>query len=114
MIDLDQNDFKSRQELNKAKAETLAKISTTFKIKVKSISVIWSGKGYHIDIPVDFQGKVLKQMPKFNKFTKNSNRDFLRFAEWYLSDGKCDIKHNTTVSCNNCMLRIPRNIQFKE
>jgi hypothetical protein len=42
----------SKQELNKAKTETLAKISTTFKIEVKSITVIWSGKGYHIYIPV--------------------------------------------------------------
>jgi hypothetical protein len=81
MIDSDQNDFKSRQELNKAKARALKKISETFKIKVKSIPVIWSGRGYHICIPVDSQGKILEHMPKFKKFTtKNLSKDFLRFA----------------------------------
>ncbi len=115
MIDLDRNDFKSRQQLNKAKDETLAKISTTFKIKkVKSIPVIWSGKGYHILVPVNSKGKILEQIPKFKKLvSKNLSRDFLRFAEWYLSSGKCDIKHNTTVSFNNCMLRIPGTFNSK-
>jgi hypothetical protein len=55
--------------------------------------VIWSGKGYHTYIPVDSKGKILEQMPKFRKFTKEPSKEFLRFAEWYLSNGKCDNEH---------------------
>jgi hypothetical protein len=67
----------------------------------------WSGNGYHYYIPVDHQGKSLEQMSKFKKFTKEPSKEFLRFAEWYLSNGKCDKQHSKTVSFNNCMLRIP-------
>ena len=35
------------------------------------------------------------------------------FAEWYLSNGKCDNEHNKTVSFNNCMLRIPGSFNSK-
>ena len=32
---------------------------------------------------------------------------FLRFLESYLSNGKCDSVHNSTVAFDNCMLRVP-------
>jgi hypothetical protein len=43
------------------------------------------------------------------EFTNNEqvSTKFLRFAEWYLSSGKSDPAHNSTVSLNNCMLRVP-------
>jgi hypothetical protein len=37
----------------------------------------------------------------------------MRFAESFLSDGKSDRAHNTTVSFNNCMMRIPGSINSK-
>ena len=114
MIDLDRSNFESKQELNKANTRTLSKISTTFRIRNKSnkpTTVIWSGNGYHVYIPADSQGKILERMPKFKKF-KEPSKKFLRFTEWYLSDGKCDNEHNKTMSFNNCMLRIPGS--FKE
>jgi hypothetical protein len=52
-------------------------------------------------------------MPKFKKLVKEPSKEFLRFAEWYLSNGKCDNKHNKTVSLNNCMLRIPGSFNSK-
>jgi hypothetical protein len=113
MIDLDQSNFKSRQELDRAKTKTLSKICETFQIrKVKPTTVIWSGNGYHCCIPTDSQGNILEQMPKFKKF-KEPSKEFLRFAEWYLSNGKCDNEHNKTVSFNNCMLRIPGSYNSK-
>jgi hypothetical protein len=51
-------------------------------------------------------------MPKFKGFREPS-KEFLRFAEWYLSNGKCDNEHNKTVSFNNCMLRIPGSFNSK-
>lgn len=51
-------------------------------------------------------------MPKFKGF-KEPSKEFLRFAEWYLSDGKCDNEHNKTVSFNNCMLRVPGSFNSK-
>ena len=40
-------------------------------------------------------------------------QSFIRFLEWYLSDGKCDPSHNSTVSFGNCMIRIPGSFNSK-
>jgi hypothetical protein len=72
-----------------------------------------SGNGYHCYIPANSQGKILEQMSGFKKLVKEPSREFLRFAEWYLSNGKCDNEHNKTVSFNNCMLRIPGSFNSK-
>jgi hypothetical protein len=112
MIDMDQSNFKSRQEFNRVKTETLSKISTAFRTCKFKPTVIWSGKGYHYYIPADSKGKILEQMLKFKKF-KEPSKEFLRFAERYLSNSKCDNEHNKTVSFNNCMLRIPGSYNSK-
>jgi non-catalytic primase subunit PriX-like protein len=115
MIDIDRSNFKSMQELNDAKTRTISKISSTFRPYIKSINlatVICSGRGYHLYIPADSKGKILEQIPKFKKFREPS-KEFLRFAEWYLSSGKCDNEHNKTISFNNCMLRIPGSFNSK-
>jgi hypothetical protein len=115
MIDIDRSNFKSKQELNTVKTRTLTKISSAFRIRNKSIestTVIWSGKGYHLYISADSKGKILERMSKFKKF-KEPSKEFLRFTEWYLSNGKCDNGHNKTASFNNCMLRIPGSFNSK-
>lgn len=116
MIDLDKSNFKSRQSLDLAKTKALSKILETFRIrnnnKFKPTAVICSGKGYHCCIPADSQGKILEQKSEFKKL-KEPSKGFLRFAEWYLSNGKCDNEHNKTVSFNNCMLRIPGSFNSK-
>jgi Primase X len=106
MIDLDQSTFKSRQSLDRAKSKTLKKIQDTFGTEFElQPTVIWSGNGYHIYIPMESR-YILEDRPEFSKYEEPS-KQFLRFAEWYLSDGKADSNHYKNVSFGNCMLRIP-------
>ena len=101
-IDLDRSTFKTER------AHKLALTATLKNIKEKAQgkpTVIWSGNGYHIYQPIE--GLVLEQIELFSKFDQPSSKSFQRFAEWYLSNGKSDHAHNTTVSFKNCMLRIP-------
>src|SRR5919198_4499444 len=74
------------------------------------LTVIYSGNGYHIYVPIDTI--VLEQYKEFSSVDQPCTK-FIRFAEWYLSDGKSDQSHNGTVSPNNCMLRIPNSINSK-
>ena len=105
--------------MDKVKTKTLIKISDAFQIhnnnnKLKPTTVLWSGSGYHCCMPVDSHGNDLEQMSKSKKvIIKELSKEFLRFAEWYLSTGKCDNEHNKTVSFNNCMLRIPGSFNSK-
>jgi len=66
-------------------------------------TVIWSGNGYriYIDVPI-----ILSDVKELSNIEQVSTK-FLRFAEWYLSNGKSDPVHNKSVLVNNCMLRIP-------
>ena len=101
MIDLDSCNFRDKPALLAPLRQTLQKI----KVKLALIpTVIWSGNGYHIYIPIS--AVVLEDIKEFDHIDQISTK-FLRFAEWYLSSGKSDCSHNTNVSLNNCMLRIP-------
>ena len=75
-------------------------------------TIIWSGNGYHLYIPAESQNVILEQMSEFNKY-KEPSKLFLRFAEWYLSNGKADSEHYQTVSFKNCLLRIPGSYNSK-
>ena len=102
MIDLDLPNFNG--EFNTIKG-TLRKILQRInQLLYMRPSVIWSGNGYHVYIPID--AVVLEDIREFASIEQVSTK-FLRFAEWYLSSGKSDTAHNRTVSLNNCMLRIP-------
>jgi hypothetical protein len=102
MIDLDKSNF--NHESNTIKA-TLRKTLQRISQLLSSIpTVIWSGNGYHVYIPIS--AVVLEDIKEFVDINQVSTK-FLRFAEWYLSCGKSDAAHNSTVSLNNCMLRIP-------
>jgi hypothetical protein len=63
-------------------------------------------------IPAESQNAILEQMSEFKNY-KGSSKSFLRFAEWYLSNGKADPEHYHTVSFNNCLLRIPGSYNSK-
>jgi hypothetical protein len=110
MIDLDRCNF---FESNKALESTLRKILKRIKELLLGLkpTVIWSGNGYHIYIPID--AIVLENIKEFSNIKCVSTK-FLRFAEWYLSDGLSDSAHNHTVSINNCMLRVPGSYNSKE
>jgi hypothetical protein len=72
---------------------------------------LWTGNGYHFYIPAESE-QVLEDMSEFSRFEKPS-KQFLRFAEWYLSNGKADSEHYHTVSFRNCLLRIPGSFNSK-
>jgi hypothetical protein len=110
MIDLDRETFSTQRAFEMALTKTLRKIS---KILISEPTVIWSGSGYHIYLVLD--AFVLEGEDAFNnsKFGSNPSQKFLRFAERFLSNGKCDPQHNKTVSFKNCMLRIPGSINSK-
>jgi len=110
MIDLDQSPFKSRQALDRTLSKLLRNIKESFGNEFEP-SIIYSGNGYHIYILMEAR-YVLEDRPEFSKFEEPS-KQFLRFAEWYLSDGKADSNHYRNVSFGNCMLRIPGSYNFK-
>ena len=100
-IDLDKSRFNSEGSHKRALAKTSNILIRTLGGRP---TVLWSGNGFHIYQPIN--AFVLEQEEIFSKFERPS-KAFLRFAEWYLSNGKCDMSHNTTVSFRNCMVRIP-------
>jgi hypothetical protein len=110
MIDLDRETFKTQRAFETALSGALKKIS---KMLISEPTVIWSGSGYHIYLVLD--AFVLEGEDAFNnsKFGSNPSQKFLRFAEWFLSNGKCDPQHNKTVSFRNCMLRVPGSTNSK-
>jgi hypothetical protein len=116
MIDLDRYNFISERALNLALKATLKSI--TDKLGVDTPTVIWSGRGYHVIQPLDANGIMLEHVKEFDKVPQPSVK-FLRFAEWFLSnggflsDGKSDHSHNNTVSFGNMMLRIPGSVNSK-
>lgn len=109
MLDLDLNNFKfSRQKLDRA----LNKILSTLKKDAIEPTVIWSGNGYHVLIPIEPLESTLEDVAEFSRFEEPSKK-LLRFLEKYLSNGKSDSVHNNTVSFGNCMLRVPGSFNSK-
>jgi Primase X len=109
MIDLDLSNFNGEPNIIKGTLrKTLYRINHLLSIRP---SVIGSGNGYHVYIPIS--AVVLEDIKEFAGIEQVSTK-FLRFAEWYLSSGKSDPAHNSTVSLNNCMLRIPGTYNSKK
>lgn len=108
MIDIDKSRFKSKLSFERTTNKTLRKIRAAFGIEFgrQCYTRIWSGNGYHIYVPIESR-YILEERPEFTRLHKEPSKQFLRFAEWYLSDGKADSSHYNTVSFGNCMLRIP-------
>jgi hypothetical protein len=107
MIDLDKDNFKSIRSLKLALTSVLKNIQ----YRIQGVpTVIWSGNGYHIYQPIN--AVILENIIEFNNMEQPS-REFLRFAELYLSNGKSDPAHNNTVSLNNLLMRVPGSINFK-
>jgi hypothetical protein len=110
MIDIDRQTFKTQRAFGMALTRTIRKILGTI---VSKPTVVWSGGGYHVYLVL--HAFVLEGEDAFNnsKFGSNPSQKFLRFAEWFLSNGKCDPQHNKTVSLRNSMLRIPGSVNSK-
>jgi hypothetical protein len=115
MIDLDKGTFKSERALGLALTKTLHNINSVLGLGLGinvEPTVLWSGNGYHIYLALDSQGIILENVKEFSSIQQISVK-FLRFAEFFLSGGKSDKSHNTIVSFNNCMLRIPGSFNSK-
>jgi hypothetical protein len=101
-IDLDLGCFKSMDALVRVLNIALKNIDE--KLDSAFPSVLWSGNGYHIYLPI--KAFILELESVFAEFEQPS-RKFLRFAERYLSNSKADPSHGTSLSFKNCMIRIP-------
>ena len=116
-IDLDLSDFKSRKELELAKAHILRNISKYLGRDTKP-TLLWSGNGYHIIQPVYCPVNDYLINQKFKEFADtriivngNPAEEFLRFAKILLSENKADKNHNP--SFRSCLLRVPGSINLK-
>ena len=72
-------------------------------------TVLWSGNGYHIILPV-YCPIELERIQEFQEFDNPSER-FLRFAKDNLSNNKADKANNP--SFRSCLLRIPNSFNAK-
>jgi hypothetical protein len=112
-IDLDLEHFPSSLALNRALKYTLKNIKAAFRDDKLEPTVIWSGNGYHIYLPI--QAIVIETESVFGNLVNGSqcSRMFLQFAEQFLSDKKADKCHTNSLSFKNCMIRIPGSINSK-
>jgi hypothetical protein len=78
-------------------------------------TVLSTGNGYHIYLPVQLSGRswCLGHTDIFMKLSKTPDREFLRWAELYLSDGLADPAHCKTTSFKNMYCRVPGSFNSK-
>jgi hypothetical protein len=108
-IDLDLFRFKSsKQALDSALRSTLENIRK--QLDGAQPTVLWSGRGYHIYISL--KAFILELESVFAEFGQPS-KEFLGFAEQYLSNKKADPSHSNGLSFKNCLLRIPGSYNSK-
>lgn len=105
-IDLDSGAFKTCEELDKVLTKTLKNLND--RLDRAYPTVLWSGNGYHIYLPV--KASLLELENIFRELSEEPSRKFIQFAEQFLSDNKSDPEHWKHVSFKNCMLRIPGSI----
>jgi Primase X len=101
-IDMDLSRFNSMDALDRALRSVLKNIKQKFRDAWPT--VIWSGNGYHIYLPI--QAFILESESVFAEFEQPSKK-FLRFSEKMLTNNKADPCHSSNLSFKNCMLRVP-------
>jgi len=110
-IDLDASQFKSGRALYLALVQTLKNIQERFNSNSQPTILESGSGGYHIIQPL--QVIDLGRVDQFSKWSTDPNKEFLRFAERWLSDGKADYNHYNNVSMNNYLLRVPNSVNSK-
>ena len=73
-------------------------------------TVLFTGNGFHIYQPIS-QAYVWMISVSSANYCQEPSRQFLRFAENYLSNGKSDPNHNPSFA--SCLVRIPGSINSK-
>jgi len=108
-IDLDLSNFNTKKSLQIALDKTLRNIKEKLANNNVHPTVLWSGNGYHIILPV-YCPVELERIQEFQEFDNPSER-FLRFAKDNLSNNKADRANNP--SFRSCLLRIPNSFNAK-
>jgi hypothetical protein len=114
-IDLDLENFvsfanwSSKQLLDMALKNILWKISKIFGKEVRP-TVLWTGNGYHIYLPIRPVPIPLESDIMFSRF-QNPSKEFLKFVSCYLTDEKSDPNNKPTF--NSCLVRIPGSFNSK-
>jgi hypothetical protein len=106
-LDLDRSTFSSDKPFNAAFNKTLRNLSDI--LGTKSPTVLWSGNGYHIYQPLG--AFPLEQEQMFASKSAEPSKEFLQFAEQYLTNYKSDPSHHP--SFKSCMIRIPGSHNYK-
>ena len=101
--------FKSIKVLNRALTRTLNFIKEKLGDNI-SPSVLWTGNGYHIYLPVS--AFILELESIFAGFEEPS-RQFIRWTEQFLTNNKADPCHSNSLSFRNCMVRVPGSFNSK-
>jgi hypothetical protein len=107
-IDLDAKSIDSNTSLEKALKQILMNIASLL-YDVKPL-VLWSGHGYHIIIPVNAK-EALENFTDFIEYTTEPSKEFLQFAERFLSLNKADTANNPGFK--SCLLRVPYTFNSK-
>ena len=101
--------FGNREALDRCLSKTLNTIKK--KLNCAYPTVLWSGNGYHIYIPVE--AARLEEESIFAELDEQPSRRFIQWAEKYLSTNKSDHCHSSGLSFKNCMIRIPGSYNSK-
>ncbi|MGB6528533.1 MAG: hypothetical protein WBF33_10540 [Candidatus Nitrosopolaris sp.] len=103
LSDLDRKNFKTKKSFE----ESMKSTSQNFKDKFHGANptILWSGGGYHFLQPM-YADVILENESVFAEFVEPSRR-LMQYAEKLVTDNKGDQCHCSTVSFNNCMIRIP-------
>jgi len=123
MIDVDGGMFArslyayTEDAINAVLHKILDKMDEKFHIRCTP-TILSSGNGFHIYQPVQLhagkgQSWCLGHTDLFMNQSKTPDVDFLRWAEYYLSDGLADKAHYTTTSFQNMYCRVPGSFNSK-
>ncbi|MGC1931812.1 MAG: hypothetical protein WA667_22820, partial [Candidatus Nitrosopolaris sp.] len=102
--------FKSIEALDRALKKTLKFIKENLNDDNIFPSVLWTGNGYHIYLPVT--AFILELESVFAEFEEPS-RQFIQWTEQFLTKNKADPCHSNSLSFRNCMARIPGSFNSK-
>jgi hypothetical protein len=87
-----------------ALGNTLLKIKQGFGKDIEP-TVVWTGNGYHIYLPLQPLPISLESDPMFSTF-QNASKEFQKFAVLYIADGKSDPNNKPMFAAS--LVRIPR------
>lgn len=108
-VDIDRKHFKSYKDPQKAFNLAVNKTLKNFKERLPGScpTVLDTGGGYHFYQPI-LAPFLLESIPEFTKLSREPSREFLKFAEQILSNGKADPHHTPTF--RSSLIRVPGSI----